>query len=91
MGRRDVRKRLKGMGIPIEVCVKYERRAGLKPGQQPDKRQADLISSMMVSALVRDVQHDKLTVEDLELIAREIDGNKRNWKNGITHGKASSW
>ena len=27
---RDKNKRLKGFGIPVEVCVKYERLAGVK-------------------------------------------------------------
>ena len=31
-GKRDASKRLKGFGIPVEVCVKYERLAA-----EPDR------------------------------------------------------
>lgn len=30
MNKRDKNKRLKGFGIPVELCVRYERMAGVK-------------------------------------------------------------
>lgn len=77
MGRRDVRKRLKGFGIPIEVCVKYERLAGLKTGETPNKSQADKIAAMMVTSITLGVQHVKLEAEDYKLIAEEVKSNEQ--------------
>lgn len=76
-GRRDAKKRLKGMGIPIDVCVKYERLAGLKTGETPNKQQADKIAAMMVTSITLGVQNVELSPEDHELIAKEIRENEQ--------------
>ena len=76
MGRRDVNKRLKGFGIPIEVCVKYERRAGLKTGEVADKKTQELIASYMVQDLIAAVANVPLSSEDYALIAKEVKANE---------------
>ena len=73
----DINNRLKGMRIPIDLCVKYERLAGVQPGEKPTKLQAMAITKMMVAALYMGATSYTLTAEDNELIAEE----KRNNAN----------
>lgn len=75
-GKRDSDKRLKGMGIPIEVCVKYERKAGVKTGQQPTKAQRDKIAAMMVAQITLGVTDVVLSSKDYELIQQEVKANE---------------
>ncbi len=77
-GKRDCDKRLKGMGIPIEVCVKYERRAGVKIGHAPTKAQRDEIAKMMVTQITLGVADVVLTAKDYELILEEVKANERS-------------
>lgn len=75
--QRDANKRFKGFGIPIEVCVKYERAAGVKLGQVPTRQQAQVITNLMVTTLTMGVQHIKLTASDYEAIAKEVKSNEQ--------------
>lgn len=73
---RDKNKRLKGFGIPIEVCVKYERLAGVKTNETPTKKQAKAVTDLMVKVLIAGVSNVSLTSEDYEQIAREVKKNE---------------
>lgn len=79
MNKRDINKRLKGFGIPIELCVKYERMAGVKPGEEPTKKQQEQITKLMVTALTLYVAHIVLTSRDYEEIAQEV----KRMKNAV--------
>lgn len=74
--RRDVNKRLKGIGIPIEICVKFERLIGLKPGEEPNYVQKILISEEVIKAMREHVKNIHLTSEDHELITQEVRKNE---------------
>lgn len=76
MNKRDINKRLKGFGIPIELCVKYERMAGVKPGEEPTKKQQEQITKLMVTALTLYVAHIVLTSRDYAEIAQEVKENE---------------
>lgn len=78
MNKRDKNKRLKGFGIPVEVCVRYERMAGVKPGEVPTKQQARRITELMVAALTVYASKVVLTARDYELILKEVKDNERN-------------
>ena len=73
----NVNNRLKGLRIPIEVCVKFERLAGVKAKQEPTPQQRLAISKMMVSALVLSTQNVQLNAEDYEQIAEEVKRNEQ--------------
>lgn len=73
---RDKNKRLKGFGIPIEVCVKYERLAGVKTNETPNKKQAKAVTDLMVKVLIAGVSNVSLTSEDYEQIAKEVKENE---------------
>lgn len=72
----DVNNRLKGLRVPIEVCVKYERLAGVKVNQEPTKQQAQAVSKMMVSALILASQHVQLNSADYDQVKREVAANE---------------
>lgn len=74
----DVNKRLKGLRIPIEVCVKFERLAGVKVNEEPTAQQRLSVSKMMVSALVLATQHVTLNANDYEQIAAEVKRNEQH-------------
>ena len=74
---RDKNKRLKGFGIPIEVCIKYERIAGVKVNEKPTREQAQAVTDMMVKVLVAGVANVTLTAEDYEQIANEVKENEK--------------
>lgn len=78
MNKRDVNKRLKGFGIPIEVCVRYERMAGVKIGERPNKKQQAEITRLMVTALTMYASGVILTSRDYALIQKETEENERN-------------
>ena len=80
MNQPDINKRLKGFRIPIEICVKYERMAGVKAGHRPTKSEADKVSEMMVGALVLGCANYTLTPRDYIEIAREIENNAKKRK-----------
>ena len=73
----DKNNRLKGLRIPIEVCVKFERLAGVKVHQEPTIQQAKAVSKMMVSALVLASQHVMLNAEDYKQISEEVRKNEQ--------------
>lgn len=73
---RDKNKRLKGFGIPIEVCIKYERLAGVKTNETPTKKQSKDITDLMVKVLIAGVSNVILTSEDYEQIAKEVKANE---------------
>lgn len=75
---RDTNKRLKGIGIPIEICVKYERMAGLAPGQKPTFVEKIHVSELMISALEAYARDVRLTAVDYELIAEEVRQNEED-------------
>lgn len=77
MNQRNKDKRLKGFGIPIEVCVKYERMAGVKTGETPTKRQAEDVTRYMVAALTIGAANVVLSARDYELIAEEARANEQ--------------
>ena len=72
----DKNNRLKGLQVPIEVCVKFERLAGVKVNQEPTIQQRKAIGKMMVSALVLASQHVQLNAADYEQIAKEVKANE---------------
>ena len=74
--QRDKNKRLKGFGIPVEVCVKYERLAGVKANETPTKKQAKEVTDLMVKVLIAGVSHVTLTSEDYAQIAKEVQANE---------------
>lgn len=78
MNMPDINNRLKGLRIPIELAVKYERLAGVKPGEKPTKKQAEAITKMMVAALQMGATAYQLTAEDNRLIAEEKERNANN-------------
>lgn len=73
---RKASKRSKCFGIPVEVCVKYERMAGVKTGEKPTKKQAEAACKMMVDAMIIGVSHIQLSAKDFELISKEIEENE---------------
>lgn len=75
--QRDKNKRLKGFGIPIEVCVKYERLVGVKVNETPTKKQAKDITDLMVKVLVAGVSSVTLTAEDYKQISKEVEANEK--------------
>lgn len=77
MNQRDINKRLKGFGIPIEVCVKYERMAGVKFGMKPTKQQKEMVTKLMVAALTVYAADIHLTSRDYKLIQKEVEENER--------------
>ena len=78
MNKRDKNKRLKGFGIPVEVCVRFERMAGVETSAQPTKKQSEKITELMVTALTVYSVNVVLTAEDYRLIAEEVEANERN-------------
>ena len=83
--QRETTKRLKAIGLPIELCVKYERALNVKPGETPTYVQKIFISEAMISALEAGVRNIQLTPEDYELIAKEVRENETK-RNG-SHAK----
>lgn len=69
-------KRQKNFGVPIEVCMKYERLAGVKTGEKPTKKQSEDACKMMVDALICGVSSVVLSAKDYQLIAEEIAKNE---------------
>lgn len=74
---RDTNKRLKAIGLPIELCVKFERMCNIPAGQKPTFVQKILVSEAMISALEAAVRNVQLTSEDYELIAKEVKRNEQ--------------
>ncbi len=77
---RDTNKRLKGIGLPIELCVKYERLCGIPPGRKPSFTEKFRVSEAMISALEAGVRNVQLTSEDYEQIAKEVKRNENSRK-----------
>lgn len=77
-GKRDKNKRLKGFGIPVEVCVRYERMVGVKTGETPTKQQAQQITELMVTALTIYASKVVLTSRDYAQIQKEVESNERS-------------
>lgn len=73
---RDKNKRLKGFGIPIETCVKYERLAGVETGKEPTKAQSMKVTDLMVKVLSAGVAHVALTAADYDIISKEVAKNE---------------
>lgn len=73
---RDVNKRLKAIGIPIELCLKYERLCGLEPGKALSFVDKIHVSDAMISALEAGARNVRLTSEDYKLIAEEVKKNE---------------
>ena len=80
MRNRDSTKRLKGIGLPIELCVKYERMCGIPPGRKPSFTEKFRVSEAMISALEAGARNVQLTSEDYELIAKEVKRNENSRK-----------
>ena len=74
--QRDNNKRFKGFGVPIEVCMKFEKKAGFTPGQQLTKKERDKVTNEMVKALICGVADITLTSEEYELVAQEVKRNE---------------
>lgn len=75
---RDTNKRLKAIGLPIELCVKFERLCGIPAGRRPTYVEKIHVSEAMISALESAVRNVQLTSEDYELIAREVKKNEQS-------------
>ena len=73
---RDTNKRLKAIGLPIELCVKYERLCGIPAGHKPTYMEKLHVSEAMISALDAAVRNVQLTSEDYELIVKEVKRNE---------------
>lgn len=82
----DPANRLKGIRIPEEICVKYERAAGVKPWQIPTRAQAQDVSRMMVTALSLGVQGIKLSAEDHAQILETIRNNEARIAHQLVKG-----
>ena len=78
MNKRDKNKRLKGFGIPVELCVRYERMAGVKTGAEPTPKQKRDITRLMVTALTVYAANVILTAKDYKLIMEEVEANERS-------------
>lgn len=76
----DTNNRLKGLRIPIETCVRFERLAGVKVNEEPTIQQKKAVAKMMVSAMILASQHVQLNAADHEQIAREVAENERKLK-----------
>ena len=79
---RDTNKRLKGIGLPIELCMKYERLCGIPAGRKPTYVEKIHVSEAMISALEAGVRNVQLSSEDYELIAKEVKKNEQSRKSG---------
>lgn len=79
-GNRDTNKRLKAIGIPIELCVKYERMCGIPPGKKLSFTEKFRVSEAMISALEAGARNIMLTSEDYQLIAQEVKRNEASRK-----------
>ena len=75
-GNRDTNKRLKAIGIPIELCVKYERLCGIQAGKKLSLADTFHVSEAMISALEAGVRNVQLSSEDYQLIAAEVKRNE---------------
>lgn len=83
----DPANRLKGFRIPEEICVKYERAAGVKVWQKPTRAQALDVTRMMVTALSLGVQNIRLTSEDHEQILETIRKNEERISHQVKKGR----
>lgn len=87
---RDVTKRFRSMGLPVELSVKLEQAVGVRPGEKPTYVQKIQISEMIIKAvqdLVADVELDprnKIAVE------QEIHANEESRKNAAEHSVEKS-
>ena len=77
---RDTNKRLKAIGLPIELCVKFERLCGIPAGRKPTYVEKIHVSEAMISALEAGVRNVQLSSEDYELIANEVKQNEQRRK-----------
>ena len=73
---RDTNKRLKAIGLPIELCVKFERLCGIPAGRKPTYVEKIHVSEAMISAMEAAVRNVQLTSADYELIAAEVKRNE---------------
>ena len=74
---RDTNKRLKAIGLPIELCVKFERLCGIPPERKPTYVEKIHVSEAMISAMETAVRNVQLTSRDYELIAEEVKENEK--------------
>lgn len=81
---RDTNKRLKALGMPIELCIKFERLIGLKPGEKPNYVERIKISDAMITAMEAAVRNVRLTEDDYRLIADEVGRNRADRSGGTT-------
>lgn len=73
----DANNRLKGLRIPIEVCVKYERMAGVEGDAELTHDQKIKVGKLMVDALTIGCRNIVLSADDYEQIAREVRRNEQ--------------
>jgi len=83
---RDTNKRLKAIGLPIELCVKFERLCGIPAGRKPTYVEKIHVSEAMISALESAVRNVQLTSEDYQLIANEVKANENSRKGNPEKG-----
>lgn len=81
---RDTNKRLKAIGLPIELCVKYERLCGIETGKKPSFVDRIHVSDAMISALEAAVRNIKLTADDYAIIEKEVRKNEQNRRGGAS-------
>lgn len=74
--KRDSKKRLKGLGLPVDLCVKIEQLVGVMPGQKPDYIQKIKISDFIIRALEKATSGVVLTPENVAAVKEEVLGNK---------------
>lgn len=71
--------RQRNLQVLTEVCMKYERKHGLKPGEVPTRAQVEAINEDMVDAIERKVRNVVLTPRDYRDIADEEEANIRKF------------
>lgn len=81
---RDTNKRLKAIGLPIELCLKYERLCGIPAGKRPTFVDKIHVSDAMISALEAAVRNVKLTADDYAIIEKEVRRNEQKRRGGAS-------
>lgn len=82
---RDPNKRLKAIGLPIELCLKIEQAVGVKPGCHPDYIEKIRISDFIITTLKDAVKGTVLEPDNLRALANELDRNRKECTDGNTN------
>ena len=74
---RDTTKRYRSQGLPVELCVKLEQAVGVAPGQKPSFFQKQLISDIIIKAVMKEVADVELNPANKALVEQEISENRK--------------